>query len=208
LAETGRRIKELDNESSESDLLKKELEEKQKSKKLLEQEIDSYISVDKLLKKFRHKKETKDDLIDEYILSPSKALLKDEGLRIIEIMKNVIETSERGTEDEKKIERAREIIKNTDYLKERRGTVLALAKEIRQAETELEEKLKPIKDRSAELKSEKISLEQEIYQKRKLLDSTNQKILDMEKEIKLKKEKLDELVKELSPSPVEASNTA
>ncbi len=55
-----------------------------KSLEEVKQEIDSFLPVQKLLKKYAYARQLKDPIIDEYINSPSVALLLDEQLKIIE----------------------------------------------------------------------------------------------------------------------------
>lgn len=55
-----------------------------KSLEEIRQEIDSFLPVQKLLKKYAYAMHLKDAMIDEYINSPSAALLLDEDLKIIE----------------------------------------------------------------------------------------------------------------------------
>ena len=50
------------------------------------QEIDSLLSVQKILRKYTHDKNLRDELIEAYIDSPSSALMRDEHFRIIRVL--------------------------------------------------------------------------------------------------------------------------
>lgn len=65
----------------------------------LRQEIDSFLSLQKLYKKYIHDKKIKEPLLEEYIKSPSNALLLDSDIRIVELTRKAAKALE-GSVDE------------------------------------------------------------------------------------------------------------
>ena len=184
--------------------IKQDLEDINSKMKLLKQEIDSFLSIEKLLKKFKHDTDSKDILIDEYIQSPNKAILIDKDLSILEIVSKALELIKKEeNKDEKRIEKAENIVKNKKYLAEKRKLLLSVLDYITEKEKELEKRSKPLIEKASKLRNEESVLKKEKEQRDKNLEDIIKRIEAIEKEKKIKTESLSELTKELSPSPIE-----
>jgi DNA repair exonuclease SbcCD ATPase subunit len=90
--ETEKKIKELEKSKEFAELhnLKSELNSVNDSLRLKENElIQLFASMDRALKKFKRITLENEDLIEQYLISPAKALLKDPEFKIIDLIKKM-----------------------------------------------------------------------------------------------------------------------
>ena len=155
-----------------------------KSLEELRQEINSFLPVQKLLKKYAYAKHLKDPMIEEYIDSPSSALIMDENLKIIDY---VDEASKMFSElNQSKLDA---ILRGRLLLNEKRK--------------ELEKIMKKELDESASYEEEKRSYDKLVSEKRNKLAMIEQEIKETQKQLEEAKEEKKELEEELTKSRVE-----
>ncbi len=147
----------------------------------LRQEIDSFLSLQKLYKKYLHDSDTKEPLLEEYIKSPSNALLQDSEIRIVDLTKQAAQALE-GQVDEmkKKIET---VVGGSIYLRVVRDD---LADALNILGTEHEK----FKKQNESLEAKKMAkdleiqdLESQIKKSGKIMDESQEKFNDYNSEI-------------------------
>jgi hypothetical protein len=107
----------------------------------LRQEIDSFLSLQKLFKKYQHDHDVKDSLLEEYIKSPSNALLMDESLKILDFTRDAFS-------------------KCPDSLPEKKvSTVLEGSIYLRVVKEDLEQALEVLKREEEQIRQQKSSVE-------------------------------------------------
>ncbi len=156
-----------------------ELGEARRRAASLRQEIDSFLSVQKLFKKYQHDHNIKDQLLDEYIKSPSSAILLDKNLRIIDLTKNAFSAC-KDTVPEKKVNT---ILEGSIYLRVVRDD---LARALQAAEL-AEQKFREQKSSAESALSEKqlaiSDLESQIKNCNKIIEDAHQKYEEYNSEI-------------------------
>jgi len=155
-----------------------------KSLEELRQEINSFLPVQKLLKKYAYAKHLKDPMIEEYIDSPSSALIMDEHLKIIDYVE---EASKMFSElNQSKLDA---ILRGRLLLNEKRK--------------ELEKVMKKELDESANYEEEKRAYDKLVSEKRNKLAMLEQEIKETQKQLEEAREEKKELEEELTKTRVE-----
>lgn len=153
-------------------------ESKLKSKK---QEIDSFLSIQKVLKKYMYISESKDKILEAYVESPSSALLADENLSIIEhAAKASVMVNEGKIEADRKLEI---VASSAPYLAKSRSELQELQERIAQAKKKYFEELESFE--SALKARTNMMAEQEGENKaaEKMLKAEKEELEHLEKEI-------------------------
>ena len=184
------KIKDLNHRHGEEEKLKitepdnLHLARIRKSLEEIKQELNSFLPVQKLLKKYAYARQLKDPMIEEYINSPTSAILLDEDLKIIGY---VDEASKMFSElNENKLDA---ILRGRLLLNEKRK--------------ELEKIMKKELDESARYDDEKDVYDRAMSEKRGRVSAIEQEIKDVQKQLDELKEERKELENELATIRVE-----
>jgi len=181
-----------------------EIDEAEKKTRLIEQDLASYLSIEKLLKKLVHEKEMKNELLDAYTESPVKALLQDEEMKIMGFVKEALELHKKGSidVDEKKIEKATNIIGNPGYLKEQRKRLLEAMKETDKKKEHMNKIIMPRLESKEALEEEKSRVGSDIKKLEESLTKIPKEIEGIEQQKKLLKEQIEGAASEIMKAKI------
>jgi len=173
-------LKKINTDSIET--ARKGLEEIEKRKRQSQQEADSYLDIERLIKKLKYEKKINDYILDAYVESPSKALIMDAELKIIDSIKEGLKlyNEDKIDIDKKKAEKAEEILNNPQKLKELRKNILDSEKELAEKEKELE-KLLPLANKRKNIEKEKVFSEEALKKAENTIKSLKNEIAQLEK---------------------------
>lgn len=174
------------------------LERTRKQIQVIKQEIDSFLPVQKLLKKYAYAKQLKDPLINEYINSPSAAILNDDDLEIIQ---NVSEASKMFHElSENKRD---SIVNGRTSLQQKKEALEAMMKQEREQYYHYERE-KDTHSRTLSEKNNRItSIEQEIKETQKQIEEAQIEIREVRNEFDRAREEFRGLAQKLLDVAVE-----
>lgn len=158
------------NEISRFEEQEKLLDHKRARLSQLRQDTDNYLSIYRLLKKYKHDRFAEDVLLEQYIQSPSSALIKDEKLRIFDI---ITEALTLPIEDKKLFAKAKSIERKK--LLQLRADMIKIMQTEEKERKEVEEKLEP-------LKNERSKIDDKIKYTQKELQETEALVTQLEKE--------------------------
>ncbi|HLC67643.1 MAG TPA: hypothetical protein VJI12_02050 [archaeon] len=145
------------------------------------QEVDSLLAVQKFLRKYVHAKNLHDELIDEYLDSPSSALLHDEHFRIIKIIMEA-----RAYDDTGKAE-----------------SVISRENEVRARRTELGEAVKEVDREKQKYETASSHAASRAMEARRKLVAAESELRDASRSLAEEKEKLDILHSDITRKKTE-----
>ena len=144
----------------------------------IRQDIDSFLPVQKLLKKYLYAKQIKSPMLDEYINSPSLAILEDADLSIVEY---VAEASTMFSElNEKKLDA---ILKGKLLFNEKKKQLERLIEKEQKEELEYQKERESYSRASSEKHNNISAVEQEIKDTQKQLEEAQAEKKDLNEEL-------------------------
>ena len=178
------KIKELNQKLSEEERIivtepdASQLAKTRKDLQEIRQDIDSFLPVQKLLKKYLYAKQIKSPMLDEYINSPSLAILDDADLSIVGY---VAEASTMFSElNEKKLDA---ILKGKLLLNEKKKELERLIEKEQKEELEYQKKGESYSRASSEKHNNISAVEQEIKDTQKQLEEAQAEKKDLNEEL-------------------------
>jgi len=189
-------IEEINPNLNGTDNIQNQIKEAESEAKQLELDIISYLSLGKLLRKYKYTASVEDSLIDMYISEPSQALLEDNELKIIGFLKEALRINQDSKleSDTKRIEAVREIIENAHVLRNKRKSFIEKKKEIEALKIEMEKTLEPLREKRRQIETKKNSLENEINELKKKHLNIGNEIEALEKEILNTKQSIQAII--------------
>lgn len=152
--------------------------------KIIRQEIDSVLSVQKLLKKYVHRTNTKDVIIEAYIESPSSAILLDRDLTVLEVIKNALKMLEERKIDLDTPKKKLDIIfEKADYLREKRRELEEAAKAVEFEKERFEKISRDIVEKEINRKRQIENMEAEINKCKKAIESCSSELRAINEEL-------------------------
>jgi len=178
---------------------REEINALENEKNLIEQNIASFLSIEKLLKKLIHENETEDELLDMYTESPVKALLRDGEMKIMGFVKAALELHGKGSidVDEKKIEKANNIINNIDHLKKQKKELLVAIEELEKKKGHMQNVIAPKIEEKKKLEGEKSRTESDMKKLQESLEKIPKELAGIEDQKKALKKKIADTASEI-----------
>ncbi len=183
----------------------REFAESEYRKGFMEQELISLLAVERMFKKLRHQKNLRDEILDNYIKYPSKAVINDEEMKIFQFVEQTLELDRKNLieMDAKSRQKLARILENKDHIKQKRKELLESLERMEARKRKLENVRNIIEEKKKSLQMAKSSLEMQLNNNRRELEKIDADLADAKKKIEDHRNELKTMAQRLTGSEIE-----